>query len=208
MHELQRFQDPRLQRRSAADVSPLFAHPDHPLALYVWDPTEVEQASFGLRAVAALGDRQAGVVSQANVSGLCMFACNEAALVEPVDTLLAHFGPDHLRLTGPHVRFWPGKPMRWPVMAVVIRVPGHYGTRVRSDLIDRGARCVEAEHGSRATVIRAVAPQTRLLGYAGWLHALTGGLGEVEIELRGYDSAEAGGRSGADPDPDPGPWAA
>ena len=206
MRESRQSPDPRPLRGSAAAVSPVFAHPDHPLALYVWDPTEVEQVSFGLRAAVALGDRQAGVVSQANVSGLCMFACNEAALVEPIDALLAHFGPEHVRLTGPHVRFWPGKPMRWPVMTVVIRVPEHYGARVRSDLVDRGARCVEAEHGSRTALVRAEAPQTRLLGYAGWLHVLTGGRGEVEIELRGYDSAEASGRS--DRDPDPGPRAA
>lgn len=171
-----------------------------PLSLYLWDPTRVVQTGFGMHAAAILSSKHGQIVPKAISSGLRIYARDEVALLAPIEELLACFGEHRLRLSGPHVRFWPGTPMRWPVMDVLVRVPRCYAAAVRIDLADRGARSVRVDNGLIASIVRAQVPQTRLMGYAGWLEALTDGLGEVAVRLSHYAPPSA---AGFDPDPEP-----
>ena len=109
-----------------------------------------------------------------------------------------------LRPSGPQARCRPRSPKQWPIIALAVRVPRLYTTRVRSDLVERGAHALTVEHGPLASLIRAEVPQARLIDYGAWLGDFTGGACQVSMEPARYAPID----SEEDPDPPPGPWAA
>lgn len=177
-------------------------HPNFPLVVQVRTlASATEPAPFSIPLEQLDIGKKADLVCETVTRGLNVYAANETAARAAVAAL--HARQDQpFDLFGPDVRYWPGPPVREPVMSVDLHLPLVFGAFVRREILRRRGRIHATEPGRQVVTLRGEAPLAALLGFGRWLGALTDGRGQFRTALLRY--APIGGGS----DPEPGPLAA
>src|SRR5690349_17492949 len=116
------------------------AHPDHPLVMYVCERGPAWPFAIGIseEACELLAPHADDIACEPAAPGVWVYARNEKAFGAALRTLRSRYGGGRLRMSGPHVRHWPGDPPREPVMTVLARVPRSVARTVRWDLARPG----------------------------------------------------------------------
>src|ERR1044072_8149768 len=145
----------------------------HALEVVCSQAQEPSQLIFALRALELLPVRIDCSLAPTD-RGLSVRAETEVALLRHVDILRDFYGAQ--LSVGPLRILYRGEEfIEEPYMIVRVRcIPAHFEV-IRADLLDRGARILDAEVSNTRGVVRAVAPLARLLGYSPHVRSLTDG---------------------------------
>jgi hypothetical protein len=119
------------------------------------------------------------VAFEPSAEGLRILASTEMALELPGE-VIRQIHANEVQLGQPSVRLLGGDEGREPIMWVRVSLDHADAEPVLQDLVEREARIEEVDWGHPRTVIRALAPLRRLLGYP---HALRG-LSDAGADLR------------------------
>jgi translation elongation factor EF-G len=177
-------------------------YPDFPLEFIVRTDDDGLRAQLVRAAVREEVDAVDDVMCLAADDGLRVLGRTEDELRRAVGKLRGAAG-DAVIDEGPLVRYVDGARRLEPFMRVVVHAPTRDLALLRADLDRRGARVVRLEHHIGSIVLEGEAPLARLLGYADWVAACTGGAARVRMWLSRYRLAEDGSSSGVEEDAPP-----
>jgi hypothetical protein len=125
------------------------------------------------------------VAFEPSTEGLRILAANEMALELPGE-VIRQIHADEVQLGPLSVRLLGGEEGRDPIMWVRASVDHADAEPVLQDLIEREARIEEVDWGHPRTVIRALAPLHRLLGYPHALRDLADAGADLQMWLSHY----------------------
>jgi|HigsolmetaAR204D_1030405.scaffolds.fasta_scaffold00241_7 predicted membrane GTPase involved in stress response len=126
------------------------------------------------------------VAAEASPRGLTLLAETEMALEEPLSVLRDMYG-NNIQVGPPKVRYRQNaEQLEEPYMGLRIRCRPAYFTRLRIDLVRRGADISDAELTSLCGVLRATAPLAVLVGYPAHVRTVTEGTAQLVMWLSHY----------------------
>lgn len=163
-------------------------HPEFPLERTCSDRNRMFQLRFAREALLLLPDRDRSG-AEATHEGLVLRGETESVLEKSVALLQDYYG-DRMRVSIPTVRFHRAIELEEPYMGVRILCAPRYFHALEADLAARGARILDAEVTSQFGVLRASAPLTKLLGYAGTVAELSAGTAREVLWLSHYAPVE------------------
>jgi elongation factor G-like protein len=159
-------------------------YPDFPLESIVRPRDDAHRAEL-LRAAARHDIDGPDVTCLVADDALRLLARGEEPLRRATELLRAAVDGEAL-VEGPVVRYVEGARRLEPHMRIALHAPAATLPVLQDDLQRRAAFIVRLEHRVGTVVIEAEAPLARLLGYADWLAACTGGRARVQMWLCRY----------------------
>ena len=163
----------------------------YPLETIARRPGLASQLDFATEARRRLPPDSDETLYEPHDHGLVILAADETALCAPVGILRDAYG-DFVQVSGPKVRYLPGRPPHLPVMHVRVSMPNRYELRVVAELRRRGVRMLERCERSGTFTLRAEAPLEDLLGLPAWLDDATEGTASHAIRLQCYAPSPLG----------------